>query len=102
MRTLRAELRCRRQLPTALGARPGQRRGAFLAKLRACLVLMLAPRTFHRPELPAAARQSPAAPPVDRAYLEALRGSRLAEVPRIGGERLLDRSGLGSIDRHFY
>jgi hypothetical protein len=43
----RPELGGRRQLPTALGARPGQRRGAFLAELRGHLVLLLAPRAFH-------------------------------------------------------
>jgi hypothetical protein len=42
MSTLGTELRRCRQLPAALGAAPGQRRGAFLAELRARLVLVLA------------------------------------------------------------
>src|SRR5438034_697770 len=50
VRTLRAELRRGRQLPTTPGARPSQRRGAFLAELGARLVLLLAPGTFHRTE----------------------------------------------------
>src|SRR5262245_60894222 len=48
----RAELRGRREGPAALGARPGQRRGALFAKLRPHLVLVLAPGAFHRPDLP--------------------------------------------------
>src|SRR4030095_17013687 len=46
-RALGAKLRRRRKLPTASGAHSGQRRGAFLAELRARLVLVLTPGTLH-------------------------------------------------------
>jgi hypothetical protein len=52
VRTLGAELCRRRQWSTTLGARPGQRRSAFLAELRARLVLVLAAGAFHWPDLP--------------------------------------------------
>src|SRR5262245_51878548 len=46
--TLGTELCRNRQLPTTLGAHSGQRRPAFLAELRACLILVLALRAFHK------------------------------------------------------
>src|SRR5712691_11381344 len=48
MCTLRAELRSRRKLGSAVRAGPGERRGAILAELRPRRVLMLAPGTLHR------------------------------------------------------
>jgi hypothetical protein len=41
------KLRRRRQLPTALGAHLGQQGGAFLAELRARLILVLTLLAFH-------------------------------------------------------
>jgi hypothetical protein len=49
MATLGTKPRRRRQWPAARGARPGQRCGAGLAELRADLILVLTPRTLHRP-----------------------------------------------------
>ena len=102
VRTLGAEPRGRRQGPTALGARPGQRRGTFLAELRACLVLALAPGAFHRPDLPHAVRSvycrvksGPSVPG----------GSQRVKDRRAGAGwcagRLLTRSDPGWIDPHF-
>jgi hypothetical protein len=103
VRTLGAELRRRRQLPTALGARPSQRRGAFLAELRTRLVLVLAPGTLHRPDLPNAVRsvycRAKSGPSVPGGS-QRVKDRRAGENWCVG--RLLNRSGFGSVDTHFH